>query len=82
MWNRRLHGAKQATPFLVEGLRKLEYRGYDSAGIAVIAPTGKLQTAKAVGRIAALDERLVETPLTGCIGIGHTAGPRMARRRR
>lgn len=65
-------GSRQAADFLVTGLSRLEYRGYDSAGVAVISPEGELQTAKTVGRVAELGEQLAAEPLAGTIGIGHT----------
>ena len=64
-------GRKQATPFLIEGLSKLEYRGYDSAGIAVYHD-GKIQVEKCVGRLDALRQKIVGREPVGCIGIGHT----------
>jgi glucosamine--fructose-6-phosphate aminotransferase (isomerizing) len=64
-------GSRDAVPTIVEGLKKLEYRGYDSAGIAVYGENG-LNVVKQKGRLAALEERLAEHPLTGHIGIGHT----------
>ncbi|MCH7727900.1 MAG: glutamine--fructose-6-phosphate transaminase (isomerizing) [Planctomycetes bacterium] len=65
-------GGGDASDFLVEGLRRLEYRGYDSAGIAVITDGDELRLTKSVGRIEALDAKLQESPLWGNIGIGHT----------
>jgi len=64
-------GSKQATPILVEGLRKLEYRGYDSAGIAVI-DNGVLNVTKCKGRLANLEAQLLKETLKGNVGIGHT----------
>ncbi len=64
-------GGRLATPVLVEGLRKLEYRGYDSAGVAVHAG-GDLSVVRAVGNLANLDAALAKAPLTGTVGIGHT----------
>ena len=64
-------GSKEASPILVEGLRKLEYRGYDSAGIAVI-DNGVLNVTKCKGRLANLEAQLLQTPVKGQIGIGHT----------
>jgi len=64
-------GSKQASPILVAGLSKLEYRGYDSAGIAVINE-GKLKVTKCKGRLANLEAQLLENPLKGNLGIGHT----------
>jgi len=64
-------GSKEATPILVEGLRKLEYRGYDSAGIAVI-DNGVLSVTKCKGRLANLEAQLLKETLKGHVGIGHT----------
>jgi glucosamine--fructose-6-phosphate aminotransferase (isomerizing) len=64
-------GSQDAVPIIVEGLKKLEYRGYDSAGIAVYGKNG-LGVVKQKGRLAALEERLLEQPLAGHLGIGHT----------
>ncbi len=64
-------GARQAMEILVEGLRKLEYRGYDSAGLAVLGPTG-LEIRRAKGKLANLDGVLAKEPLEGTVGIGHT----------
>ncbi len=57
---------------LLEGLKRLEYRGYDSAGMAVLAPDGQLQRRRAVGKVVALAERLAVEPLPGHCGIAHT----------
>lgn len=64
-------GRHQATPFLMEGLSKLEYRGYDSAGIAVYND-GKINVEKCVGRLDALRQKIVGREPVGTIGIGHT----------
>ncbi|HEX3177103.1 MAG TPA: glutamine--fructose-6-phosphate transaminase (isomerizing) [Methylomirabilota bacterium] len=64
-------GPKSAVGIIVEGLKRLEYRGYDSAGIAVLDGAG-LNVRRAVGRIKALETVLRERPLSGSIGIGHT----------
>ncbi|MCL1958666.1 MAG: glutamine--fructose-6-phosphate transaminase (isomerizing) [Spirochaetes bacterium] len=64
-------GNENAVPIIVEGLKKLEYRGYDSAGIAVYGKNG-LGVVKQKGRLAALETRLSEVTLSGHIGIGHT----------
>jgi glucosamine--fructose-6-phosphate aminotransferase (isomerizing) len=64
-------GPQAATPLLLDGLRKLEYRGYDSAGLAV--HDGKsVQIRRAVGKLANLSETERKSPLTGSLGIGHT----------
>ena len=64
-------GRSEAAPILLEGLRRLEYRGYDSAGIAV-AHNHELETRKCAGRIAALGKLMAEKTLTGVYGISHT----------
>ncbi|SLN41094.1 glutamine--fructose-6-phosphate transaminase (isomerizing) [Roseisalinus antarcticus] len=64
-------GAHEAAPFLVEALRRLEYRGYDSAGIATVNQ-GQLARRRAVGKLANLSDALVHDPLRGKAGIGHT----------
>ena len=65
-------GYRDAVDYLVGGLRRLEYRGYDSSGVATLSPAGEMQICKSVGRIEALQARLSQHPLTGHIGIGHT----------
>ncbi|MBT8477649.1 MAG: glutamine--fructose-6-phosphate transaminase (isomerizing) [Gemmatimonadetes bacterium] len=64
-------GSREAQPLILEGLRRLEYRGYDSAGIAAI-DSGALDIRKEPGKIAVLEKSLEEHPLTGSVGIGHT----------
>jgi glucosamine--fructose-6-phosphate aminotransferase (isomerizing) len=64
-------GNKNSQEILLEGLKKLEYRGYDSAGVAVYTSLG-LEVSKAKGRIANLEGQLDGAPLTGTVGIGHT----------
>ncbi len=64
-------GPKLANPVLLEGLRRLEYRGYDSAGIAVMNGDG-LETRKAAGKISRLEEALAASPISGNTGIAHT----------
>lgn len=64
-------GEKQAANFLIDGLTKLEYRGYDSAGIAVFDGE-KINVAKSVGRLAALKEKIKNNTPEGVMGIGHT----------
>ena len=65
-------GNKVAKDFLVEGLKRLEYRGYDSAGTAMLDENQRLQIVKSVGRVAALANQLNATPCNSTIGIGHT----------
>jgi glucosamine--fructose-6-phosphate aminotransferase (isomerizing) len=64
-------GCRQATPIILNGLKNLEYRGYDSAGIAVVQD-GQIAICRDVGKLTNLEQRLCETPMTGQIGIGHT----------
>ncbi|WP_084713985.1 glutamine--fructose-6-phosphate transaminase (isomerizing) [Streptacidiphilus rugosus] len=66
-------GAQPALDVVLSGLRRLEYRGYDSAGVAVQTPEGDLAVAKKAGKLANLEKLLAETPLAeGTVGIGHT----------
>jgi glucosamine--fructose-6-phosphate aminotransferase (isomerizing) len=65
-------GGRQAVPILLEGLHRLEYRGYDSAGVSVLGPDGVLRTIKAPGKLAELEEATARRPLEGSCGIGHT----------
>lgn len=64
-------GDKVAAPILVNGLKKLEYRGYDSAGVAIFNDNG-LNVVKCKGRLASLEERVDREDLNGTLGIGHT----------
>ncbi len=64
-------GKKEAAPLLMEGLRRLEYRGYDSAGICTVAEQA-LQLRKRVGRVDGLAQALKENPVAGSLGISHT----------
>ena len=66
-------GAAQATPLLLEGLKRLEYRGYDSAGVAVIDDAGVIKSVKSKGRVMVVDNRISDGGgLPGTIGIAHT----------
>lgn len=65
-------GARSAADFLLQGLRRLEYRGYDSAGIAALTSRGEMTVTKTVGRIEQLTAELDQRPAQGCTGIGHT----------
>src|SRR6185295_18628472 len=64
-------GAKDAANILVEGLRRLEYRGYDSAGVAVLN-THSIQSRRSPGKLSVLEEVLKKQPVKGFIGLGHT----------
>ncbi len=65
-------GHREASQFLIEGLRRLEYRGYDSSGVAAIDSGGHMTVTKTKGRIENLVERLAQNPIGGKIGVGHT----------
>src|SRR4026207_372620 len=64
-------GDREATPLLLEGLKRLEYRGYDSAGVAVMNGQG-VETRKAAGKISRLEAALTAEPIAGDTGIAHT----------
>ncbi|MCY3997470.1 MAG: glutamine--fructose-6-phosphate transaminase (isomerizing) [Rhodobacter sp.] len=65
-------GRHEVAPIMVDALKRLEYRGYDSAGIATVDADGRLARRRAVGKLANLSDLLVHEPLTGKSGIGHT----------
>ena len=65
-------GNKQVVPLIIDGLRKLEYRGYDSAGIAVVDENHELKIRRAEGKLRNLEEALRQKPLDGTYGVGHT----------
>ncbi len=65
-------GPKRVVPLILDGLRRLEYRGYDSAGIAVVGDSGKLEIRRAPGKLRNLEESIRTTPMDGIYGIGHT----------
>ena len=64
-------GGKQVLPILIDGLRRLEYRGYDSAGVAVVR-NGTIELRRSAGKLSRLEEALAMHPLDGEYGIGHT----------
>ena len=70
-------GQPEAASILYQGLQRLEYRGYDSAGVCTF-DHGMLNRRRAVGKLAELGKVLAEQPLSGSAGIGHTRGPPMA----
>src|SRR6478752_8695031 len=65
-------GNREAVPVIVDGLRRLEYRGYDSAGVAVFSGDQRLDVRRASGKLRNLEEVLRNEPLAGSYGIGHT----------
>jgi glucosamine--fructose-6-phosphate aminotransferase (isomerizing) len=65
-------GPKNVVSVLLDGLKKLEYRGYDSAGIAVVGEEGQLNIRRVKGKISLLEENLKSSPLEGSFGVGHT----------
>src|ERR1700682_2963814 len=64
-------GSRDAVKILLDGLRRLEYRGYDSAGLAIQTPSG-LEVRRSTGRIDGLDRLVPSNPLSGTVGLGHT----------
>jgi glucosamine--fructose-6-phosphate aminotransferase (isomerizing) len=65
-------GPRDATPIILEGLKRLEYRGYDSAGLAIVQSDGSIGIRREVGKLAGLVFKVQEQPLSGNTGIGHT----------
>jgi len=65
-------GPRDATPIILEGLKRLEYRGYDSAGLAVVQADGTIGVRREVGKLAGLVELVAAEPVSGQVGIGHT----------
>jgi glucosamine--fructose-6-phosphate aminotransferase (isomerizing) len=65
-------GHREAVPILIGGLKRLEYRGYDSAGVATLGAGGKLDVRRAVGKLVNLEKVLEQNPLSGNTGMGHT----------
>ena len=63
---------RNIVPILIEGLRRLEYRGYDSAGIAVLGSDQSIGLCKTVGKVAELEDKLRSNPLSGLLGVAHT----------
>ncbi len=63
---------RDVVPILIEGLRRLEYRGYDSAGVAVLGPEGKIARVRAVGKVNELADAIAAKPIAGRTGIAHT----------
>src|SRR5262245_21345654 len=64
-------GSKPVVPVLIEGLRKMEYRGYDSAGVALVSPEG-IALRRSAGKLANLEHAIESDPVSGMYGVGHT----------
>ena len=65
-------GPKKVVPLILDGLKRLEYRGYDSAGVAVVNQSGRIEIRRAPGKLRNLEESLRQSPIEGSYGIGHT----------
>ncbi len=65
-------GPKKVVPLIIDGLRRLEYRGYDSAGIAVVDDKGHIELRRAPGKLRKLEEAIAASPIDGVYGLGHT----------
>jgi len=65
-------GARDATPVILDGLKRLEYRGYDSAGLAIVQENGAIGVRREVGKLAGLVELVGDEPISGNLGVGHT----------
>ena len=63
---------RNIVPVLIEGLRRLEYRGYDSAGVAVLDAGGTIARVRTVGKVKALQDAIAASPTAGTLGIAHT----------
>lgn len=63
---------RNIVPILIEGLRRLEYRGYDSAGVAILDDSGHLRRLRTVGKVRMLQDALIDNPVEGHLGIAHT----------
>ena len=65
-------GNQNATAIILDGLKRLEYRGYDSAGLAVVQVNGTIEVRREVGKLNGLEELVAAEPVSGQVGIGHT----------
>ena len=72
MWHRWSVAERSVAPILLQGLQRLEYRGYDSAGVAVINEKAQIQRRREVGKVVNLGNSLNASPVTGSVGIAHT----------
>ena len=64
-------GEKPVVPVLIDGLRRLEYRGYDSAGVALVR-NGEIEVRRSAGKLARLEDTIIDHPVDGDYGLGHT----------
>jgi len=65
-------GPKKVVPLIIDGLRRLEYRGYDSAGVAVVNASGQIEIRRAPGKLRCLEEAIAQSSIDGVYGLGHT----------
>src|ERR1700738_28794 len=65
-------GPKKVVPLILDGLKRLEYRGYDSAGIAVVQQNGTIEIRRAAGKLRNLEEIVNKSQIDGIYGVGHT----------
>ena len=72
MWNSRLYRSKESLPHSYQGLKRLEYRGYDSAGVALISDDRQLNVYKTKGKVSDLETFVTQKDISGSIGIAHT----------
>ena len=72
MWNSRLYWKTRCLPYPYKGLKRLEYRGYDSAGVAIISDDRQLNVYKTKGKVSDLENFVTQKDISGTVGIAHT----------